>query len=66
MTRREVVALLHANRESLAKRVRAIPDESLDLVHETPAGPATVAQRLENVLIGHMKTHRGSIEAAIS
>jgi len=65
VTPRQVVALLRANRESLGERVRAIPDESLDLVHETPVGPATVAQRLENVLIGHIKTHRGSIEAAI-
>ena len=66
VTRDEVLTMLRANHESIPPRVRAIPDEELDVEHETPAGPATVAQRLERVLIGHMNVHRGSIEAAIS
>jgi len=66
VTREEVIALLRANRERIEPRVRAIPDDALDVVHETPAGPATVAQRLERVLIGHLKMHQGSIEAALS
>lgn len=66
ITRDEVLAMLRANHESIPPRVRAIPDEALDVEHETPVGPATVAQRLERVLIGHMNMHRGSIEAAIS
>ena len=66
VTRDEVLAMLRANQESIPPRVRAISDDLLDIEHETPAGPATIAQRLERVLIGHMKMHRGSIEAAIS
>lgn len=65
-TRDEVLAMLRSNHESIPPRVRAIPDGALDVVHETPAGPATVAQRLERVLVGHMKMHQGSIKAAIS
>ena len=66
VTREEVVALLRANEAQIAPRVRAIPDDALDVEHQTPAGPATIAQRLERVLIGHMKMHQGSIEAALS
>jgi ABC-type multidrug transport system ATPase subunit len=66
VTRDEVLSLLRANEERIQARVRAISDDALDVVHETPVGPATVAQRLERVLIGHMETHRGSIEAALS
>ena len=66
ITRDEVVAMLRSNEESIVPRVRAIPDSALDVVHQTPVGPATIAQRLERVLIGHMQMHRGSIEAALS
>ena len=66
VTRAEVVALLRENEDRIAPRVRAIPDQKLDVEHETPAGPATVAQRLERVLVGHLKMHQGSIEAALS
>jgi hypothetical protein len=65
VTRDEVLSLLRANEERIPPRIRAIPDDALDVVHETPAGPATVAQRLERVLIGHLKMHQGSIEAAV-
>ena len=66
VTHEEVLALLRANRASIEPRVRAIPDDALDAVHDTPAGPATIAQRLDRVLIGHLKVHQGSIEAALS
>ena len=66
VTREEVVALLRANEDQIPPRIRAIPDDELDVEHQTPAGPATVAQRLERVLIGHLKMHQGSIEAALS
>lgn len=66
VTRDEVLTMLQANHESIPPRVRVIPDDALDIVHETPAGPATIAQRLERVLIGHLKMHQGSIESAIT
>lgn len=66
VTRAEVVALLRANEERIAPRIRAIADDQLDLERQTPVGPATVAQRLERVLVGHLKMHQGSIEAALS
>lgn len=50
----------------IAGAVRAIPDDQLDMVLETPVGPMSVQQRLERVLIGHLKGHQLSIEAAIS
>lgn len=65
-TREEVVSLLRENEKRIAPRVRDIPDAALDVEHETPAGPATIAQRLERVLVGHLKMHQGSIEAALS
>lgn len=65
VTRDEVVALLRANQDPIAGRVRAIPDDELDIEHQTPVGPATVAQRLERVLVGHLKMHQGSIEATL-
>jgi len=65
VSRDEVLAMLRSNEESIVPRVRAIPDSALDVEHQTPVGPATIAQRLERVLIGHMQMHRGSIEAAL-
>ena len=46
--------------------MRAIPEDQQDQERETPAGPMSVAQRLERVLIGHLKMHQGSIEAAVA
>jgi len=66
VTKEEVVRLLREAGPRTAAAVRAIPDDQLDQVRDTPAGPMSVAQRLERVLIGHMKAHQGSIEAAIS
>ena len=41
------------------------PDDQLDIQRSTPAGPMSAAERVEKVLIGHMKQHQGSIESAI-
>jgi hypothetical protein len=66
VTKDAVLRLLRASRSRIADAVRAIPDNQLDIQRETPAGPMSAAQRVERVLIGHMKQHQGSIEAAIS
>ncbi|MHB8588600.1 MAG: DinB family protein [Candidatus Dormibacteraceae bacterium] len=66
VTKDEVLRLLRASRGRIANAVRAIPDDQLDIQRSTPAGPMSAAQRVEKVLIGHMKQHQGSIEAAIA
>jgi hypothetical protein len=65
VTRDDVLRLLRASRNRIANAVRAIPDDQLDIERSTPAGPMSAAQRVERVLIGHLKQHQGSIEAAI-
>jgi hypothetical protein len=48
----------------IAEELRAIPDEKLDKAREPPSGgKMTVEQRIERVLIGHVTSHHGSIEA---
>ena len=66
VSRDEVLTLLRDNLPEILPRITAIPDEQLDITRETPAGPMSVAQRLERVLIGHMKIHEESIRAAIA
>jgi len=66
VTRDEVLQVLRETKGPIAATVRAIPDDQLDQPRETPAGPMSVAQRLERVLIGHLKMHQGSIEAAVA
>ncbi len=66
VTKDEVRRLLRASRGRIAGAVRAIPDDQLDIQRSTPAGPMSAAERVEKVLIGHMKQHQGSIEAAIN
>ena len=66
VTQDAVLRLLRASRSRIADAVRAIPDKQLDIQRDTPAGPMSAAQRVERVLIGHMKQHQGSIEAAIT
>jgi hypothetical protein len=61
----EVLRLLRASRGRIANAVRSIPDDQLDIQRSTPAGPMSAAERVEKVLIGHMKQHQGSIEAAV-
>lgn len=65
-TKEEVLSLLHNNEVRIAKDLRAIPDDKLDIERELPSGPMTVEQRIERVLIGHIKSHQASIEATIS
>lgn len=63
--REEVLALLRESKPEIAAAVRSIPDDQLDIPHDTPVGPMTLAFRVQAVLIGHIKAHQGSIEAAI-
>jgi anti-sigma factor ChrR (cupin superfamily) len=65
-TRAEVLALLRESKARIAKDVRAIRDDQLDKERQLPSGTMSVQQRIERVLIGHMKAHQGSIEATIS
>ncbi|MFI5284562.1 MAG: DinB family protein [Candidatus Dormibacterales bacterium] len=65
VTRDEVIQKLKENKSRIARAVAAIPEEQLDLMRDTPVGPMSIAQRLERVLIGHLTTHQGSIEAAL-
>ncbi len=66
VTRETVLDLLRTTQPQIAAAVRAMPDSQLDQSRDTPAGPMSVAQRLERVLIGHLQGHQGSIKAAIS
>lgn len=66
VTRDTVLAMLRTNEELIAPRIRDIPDHELDVPRQTPAGAATIAQRLERVLVGHLKMHQGSIQAALT
>jgi DinB superfamily len=66
VTKDEVLRLMRASKARIANAVRAIPDGQLDIQRSTPAGPMSAAERVEKVLIGHMKQHQGSIEAAIA
>jgi hypothetical protein len=66
VTRDTVLTMLRTNEERIAPRIRDIPDDELDVPRQTPAGPTTIAQRLERVLVGHLKIHEGSIRAALS
>jgi hypothetical protein len=66
-TKAEVVTLLRNSGSQIAKDLRAIPNEKLDLARELPSGGTmTVQQRIERVLIGHIQGHQGSIEATIA
>jgi len=61
------VTLLRNSGSQIAKDLRAIPNEKLDLARELPSGGTmTVQQRIERVLIGHIQGHQGSIEATIA
>ncbi len=65
VTKDEVLRLLRESGTRIAAAVRAIPDASLDIERPIPSGVMTVQQRVERVLIGHIQTHQGSIEATI-
>ena len=66
VTRDEVLRVLRQTKGPISAAVRAIPDDQLEQQRETPVGPMSVAQRLERVLIGHLKMHQGSIEGALA
>ena len=59
-TKAEVVALLRGSLGRIAKDLRAIPDEKLDIAREMPSGKMSLQERIERVLIGHMKSYGGS------
>jgi hypothetical protein len=65
-TRAEVLTLLRASGDQIAKDLRSITDEKLDIAKELPSGRMTAQQRIERVLIGHIQSHQGSIEATIA
>ena len=65
VSRDEVLALLRAQQAEVAAAVRGIPDDQLDVARDTPVGPMSIAQRLDRVLVGHIRMHLGSIEAAL-
>jgi len=65
-TKAAVVTLMRDSGQQIVKDLRAIPDEKLDMARELPSGKMTVQDRIERVLIGHMDSHRGSIEATIA
>jgi DinB superfamily len=65
-TRADVLALLRDSKPRIAIELRAIADDQLDKERQLPSGTMTVQQRIERVLIGHMKSHQGSIETTIS
>jgi len=64
-TRAEVLALLRECKPRIAKEILAISDDQLDKERQLPTGTMTVQQRIERVLIGHMKSQQASIEATI-
>ncbi len=65
-TKSEVMGMLQQNLHRITGEVRAIPDHMLDKERQLPTGVMSVQQRIERVLIGHMKAHQASIEATIS
>lgn len=65
-TKVQVVTLLRDSGHQIAKDLRTIPDEKLDMARELPSGKMTVQDRIERVLIGHIKGHQGSIETTIA
>lgn len=66
VTKEEVLSLLRESGRRIAGAVRAIPDAKLDIERQLPSGAMTVQQRIERVLIGHIRSHQGSIQATIA
>jgi len=65
-TKAQVLTLLRDSGEQIAKDLRSIADEELDIAQELPSGKMSVQQRIERVLIGHILGHQGSIQATIA
>jgi len=66
VTRAEVIAVFHESGPRLAAAIRSIPDDQLDQARASAVGPMSIAMRVEMVLIGHLRQHQSSIEAAIA
>ncbi len=66
VTRDEVARRLRDQQPLIAAVLRGLTEDQLGQSVETPAGPMSVADRIERVLIGHLRMHQGSIESAIS
>jgi uncharacterized damage-inducible protein DinB len=63
-TKTETLALLRKNAAAAAGIVRGLSDEQLDRSAPVLGGPSKTAQQMvEQVLIGHMQEHHGSIRA---
>jgi len=60
------LSLLRNSGDQIVKDLRTISDAMLDKAQELPSGKMTVQQRIERVLIGHIQSHQGSIEATIA
>jgi hypothetical protein len=56
---KEAMLRLLREQQRIAAALRAIADDRLDQSSDTPAGPMTVAQHIERVLIGHLMMHQG-------
>ena len=65
-TKADVLSLLRDSGRQIAKDLRSIPDDKLDIAQELPSGKMSVQQRIERVLIGHIQGHQGSIQATIA
>ena len=67
-TRQETVDLLRRNGERAASLVRGLSDEQLDRTGSTPLfgpNPLSAEQVIRGTLLGHLRGHRRSIEAAL-
>ena len=65
-TKAQVLTLLRDSGQQIAKELRSIAEEKLDITQELPSGKMSVQQRIERVLIGHIQAHQGSIQATIA
>jgi uncharacterized damage-inducible protein DinB len=65
VTREETLALIKKNGAAAASAVRGLSDEQLDRSATVLGGPMTAQQVIERILIGHVKGHHDSIQAAV-
>jgi uncharacterized damage-inducible protein DinB len=65
-TKAETLALLRKNAAAAASTIRGLSDEQLDRSQPVMGGPPMTAQQMvEQVLIGHLQEHYGSIKATV-
>ena len=65
-TRDETLQLLRQNAALAAATVRGLSDDQLDRTAQMRMGPIKVQAIIEQILIGHVQNHLGSIRATIS